>query len=50
MPKIEVDIAQAEYDVIAEVAQKLGLPVETLIQQEVDAALTTISVWVQRMA
>ena len=50
MPKIEVDIAQAEYDVIAEVAQKLGLPVETLIQQEVDAALTTISVWTQRTA
>lgn len=50
MPKIEVEIPQTEYIMICEAALKLGLPVKTLIQQEVDAILTTISVWIQRSA
>ena len=50
MPKVEVEIPQAEYDLIREAAWKLNIPAETLIQQEVDAALTTISVWIQRTA
>jgi len=50
MPKVKVDIPQAEYTMICEAAWKLGLPVKTLIQQEVDAILTTISVWIQRSA
>lgn len=48
MPKIEVKIPQAEYDVIAEIAKKLGLVVETLIQQETDRSVETISAWLQR--
>lgn len=48
MVKIEIDIPQNEYEIISKVAEKLGLNVQTLIQQEVDADLTSISAWMQR--
>lgn len=48
MPKIEVEIEQTEYDIIAKIAEKLGTTVQVLIQQETDASLTTISTWLQR--
>jgi hypothetical protein len=48
VPKIEVNVPEAEHAVITEIARKLGLTVETLIQQEVDQALATASVWLQR--
>jgi hypothetical protein len=48
MPKVEIEIPEAEYEIFAEIAKELGLPIETLVQQEIDQALTNISVWVQR--
>jgi uncharacterized tellurite resistance protein B-like protein len=49
MVKKEVEIPQVEYDMISEVAEKLGLSVETLIQQEVDRSIETVSCWMQRI-
>lgn len=46
--KVEVEIPKVEYDIISKIAHELGLTAETLIQQEVDASITTISVWLQR--
>ena len=46
--KIQVEIPNTEYGIIAKIAKKLGLSVETLMQQEVNASITTISVWLQR--
>jgi hypothetical protein len=48
MPKIEVEIEQANYDILEQIAMKLGLPVDFLIQQEVDNAVLAASVWLQR--
>lgn len=48
MPKIEVEIPQTEYDIIGEIARELDISVETLIQQEVDASIDAVSVWLQR--
>lgn len=46
--KVEVEIPKAEFDIISKIAAKLGLTVQMLVQQEVDANITTISAWVQR--
>jgi flagellar biosynthesis regulator FlaF len=50
MPKVEIEIPKLEFEIISECARKLGLPVKQLIQQELDAALLSISVWIQRTA
>lgn len=50
MPKVEIEIPQTELDLIREAAWKLGIKAEQLIQQEVDAFLTSVSVWIQRTA
>jgi predicted DNA-binding ribbon-helix-helix protein len=50
MVKIEVEIPQNDYDVLAEVAEKIGLTVQKLIQQEIDEDLTNISAWMERCA
>jgi len=48
MPKIEIEIPQAEYSIFEDIARKLGLDVETLIQQETDQAIRSACVWLQR--
>lgn len=48
MPKIEVEINQAMYETLKGIAGKLGLPVETLVQQEIDEALANADCWIQR--
>jgi hypothetical protein len=48
MTKIMIDIPQTEYELISKVAEKLGLSVETLMQQEIDQDIITISAWTQR--
>jgi hypothetical protein len=49
MPKIEVEIPDAEYQIIAKIAENLGLTVETLMQQETDRTIELISCWIQRV-
>lgn len=46
--KVEVEIPNAEYDIIEKIAHKLGLTAETLIQQETDRTVKTLSCWIQR--
>ena len=48
MPKIEIEIPQAEYDIIGEIARKLGVSIKTIVQQEMDASIQTVSCWIQR--
>jgi len=48
MPKIEIEIPQAEYDIIGEIARKLGVSIKTIVQQEIDASIQTVSCWIQR--
>ena len=50
MVKIEVDIPEAEFGIFKKVAEKLGVPVQMLVQQEVDQAIVNMSVWSQRVA
>ncbi len=50
MVKIEVEIPQTEYSIITKAAENLRLKPETLIQQEVDHAVATISVWAERLS
>jgi len=47
---IDVDVGEAEFEILAQAAKKLGLSVKALVQQELDAALVSISVWAQRLA
>lgn len=46
--KIQVEIPNAEYDIISKIAAKLGLTAETLMQQETDRTIETLSCWLQR--
>ena len=55
MATVDVEIPQAEYEILQQIAEKLGLLdsdnypcVRVLIQQEIDHALTSISAWLQR--
>ena len=48
MRKVEVEISEAHYRILREVADRLGLSVKQLIQQEVDEALANIEVWLER--
>lgn len=48
MPKIEIEIPEADYEILAETAKSLGLSIRTLVQQEIDQALSNMSAWVQR--
>ena len=50
MVKIQVEIPQAEYDIIVKAAEKQGLNAQALMQQETDRIVETISVWIQRAA
>jgi hypothetical protein len=50
MVKIEVDINQDDCELLLKVAEKLGLPVQTLIQQEIDGDLANIGAWMERGA
>jgi hypothetical protein len=48
MIRMSVKIPEAEFQILAKIAQALGLAVETLLQQSVDQDLTQMSIWVQR--
>ena len=48
MTKIKLEVPQTEYEIIEKVAKALGVPVEFLMQQELDQCITSISVWTQR--
>jgi hypothetical protein len=48
MPKIEIEVPKCEYDIIADIAKKLGVPAQTLFQQQIDRDIEDISCWVQR--
>jgi len=39
MAKVELEIPQCQHDLFCEIAQKVGVPVEKLIQQEVEEAI-----------
>lgn len=46
--KIQVEVPDAEARALEKIAAKLGLSVVILVQQEVDQAITSASVWLQR--
>ena len=50
MRKVEVEISEAHYRMLKEVADRLGLSVEDLLQQELDQALTNAEVWLERFS
>ena len=50
MRKVEVEISEAHYKMLKEVAEKLDLSVKDLIQQEVNEALINIEVWYHRFS
>ena len=48
MKKVEVEISDAHWQMLKEVAEKVGLSVEDLLQQELDQALANAEVWLER--
>jgi hypothetical protein len=46
--RIKVEVPKAEFTILQKIGHLLGLSTQELIQQEVDASLATISVWLQR--
>ena len=48
MKKVEVEISEAHYRMLKEIAEKFDLSVKQLIQQEVDEVLANIEVWLER--
>jgi len=50
MKKVEIEISEAHYRMLKDVADKLDLSVEDLIQQEVNEALINIEVWYHRFS
>lgn len=48
MVKIEIDVQEAEYEIIAKVAEKTGISVEGLIQQAVNQELAEMTILLQR--
>jgi len=48
MRKVELKISDAHYRMLKDVADRLGLSVKQLIQQEFDEALANIEVWLER--
>ena len=50
MRKVEVEISEAHYKMLKEVAVKLGLSVKQLVQQEVDEALVNMEIWHERFS
>jgi len=48
MRKVEVEISEAHYRMLKDVADRLGLSVKDLLQQELDQALANAEVWLER--
>jgi uncharacterized tellurite resistance protein B-like protein len=48
MVKIEIDIQEAEYEIITKIAEKMGISVEGLIQQAVNQELAEMTILLQR--
>ena len=48
MPKIEIEIPPSDFEVLSEIAKKVGCSVDALVQREVDDALTNAVAWVER--
>ena len=48
MKKVEIEISEAHYCMLKEIAEKFDLSVKDLVQQEVDEALANIEVWLER--
>jgi hypothetical protein len=48
MVKIEIDIQEAEYEIITEIAEKMGISIEGLIQQAVNQELAEMTILLQR--
>ena len=49
MRKIQVEISEAHYCMLKEIAEKFDLSVKDLVQQEVDEVLANIEVWYERL-
>ena len=50
MRKVEVEISETHYRMLKDVADKLGLSVKDLVQQEVDEALANMEIWHERFS
>ena len=50
MKKVEVEISEAHYRILREVADRLELSVKDLLQQEVNEALANIEIWYERFS
>jgi uncharacterized tellurite resistance protein B-like protein len=48
MVKIEIDIKEAEYEIITKIAEKMGISVEGLIQQAVNQEFAEMTILLQR--
>jgi hypothetical protein len=48
MPKIEIEVPQCQYDILNDVAKKVGISAEKLIAQEVSETLDNVCAWCER--
>ena len=48
MVKIEVEVPEGQYETLKRIAEKVGLPVERLIQQSIDQDLANADCWLER--
>lgn len=48
MPKIEIDLSPTHFELLQKVSEKLGLPIKTLLEQELNDALSNAEVWMER--
>jgi len=50
MRKVELEISDTHWQMLKEVAEKLGLSVKDLLQQEVNEALANMEIWLERFS
>jgi hypothetical protein len=48
MQKVTININTDQWRILRQIAKNLGIPISTLIQQEIDRAMETADVWLQR--
>jgi len=50
MKKVELEISDAHWQMLKKVADKLGLSIEDLLQQELNESLANIEIWCERFS
>jgi len=48
MQRVTININTGQWRILRQIAKNLGIPISMLIQQEIDRAMETADVWLQR--